>query len=142
MDLYEQELTRNRLVVVGRIFEFGKKNLTLQLDSGTPGIVLFKTLDTSTLLPSAPSNYSLGSVFGGGSSVDPQKARFLRLGEKFFIDPTVLVRSGKGPPMDVDGLLPTALFRSIFISHSGKFVILDPSAKKPGTLTAKVNVSP
>ena len=139
---YEHELTRNRLVVVGHIFELGKKNLTLQLDSGTPRIVLFKTLDTSTLVPSAPSTYSLGSVFGGGTSVDPQKARFLRLGETFFIDPTVFVRSGKDPPMDVDGLLPTALFRSIFISHSGKFVILNPSAKKPGTQAATVNVSP
>jgi hypothetical protein len=28
---------------------------------------------------------------------------------------------------DSDGLIPTSLFRSIFISHLGRFVILNPS---------------
>jgi hypothetical protein len=137
---YEHELTRNRLVVVGRIFELGDKNLTLQLDSGTPSIVLFTTLSTSTSVSGASSSYSLGSVFGGGSSVDPQRARFLRLGEKLFIDLTVFVRTGKAQPMDVDGLLPTTLFRSIYISHSCKFVVLDPSAKKPALAQSQSTV--
>ncbi len=128
---YERELTRNRLVVVGHVFELGNKNLTLQLDSGTPSIVLFTTFSTSTQVSGASSSYSLGSVFGGGSSVDPQKAHFLRLGEKLFTELTVFVRTGKAQPTDVDGLLPTALFRSIFISHSGRFVILNPSVKEP-----------
>ncbi len=125
---YEQELTRNPLVVVGNIF--GNKDMKLQLDSGTPSIVLFTTLNTSTF-SGGSSSYSLGGILGGGRLVDPQTARFLRLGEKVFLDLTVFVSRGKIPPMDVDGLLPTALFRSIFISHSGRFVILDPSAKKP-----------
>ena len=125
--LYEQELTHNRLVVVGRIFELGNKDVKLLLDSGTPSIVLFTTLNTSTLVSGASFSYSLGGILGRGSLVDPQVARFLQLGEKAFIDLTVFVPRGKIPPMDVDGLLPTALFRSIFISHSGKFVILDPS---------------
>ena len=124
---YEQELTRNRLVVVGRIFELGNKNVKLLLDSGTPSIVLFATLNTSTLVSGESSSYSLGGILGRGSLVDPQTARFLVLGEKVFVNPTVFVPRVKIPGMDVDGLLPTALFRSIFISHSGKFVILDPS---------------
>jgi predicted aspartyl protease len=124
---YEQELTRNRLVVVGRIFELGNKNVKLQLDSGTPSIVLFTTLNTSTLVSGESSSYSLVGILGRGSLVDPQTARFLRLGEKVFGDLTIFVPRAKIPIMDVDGLLPTALFRSIFISHSGKFVILDPS---------------
>jgi hypothetical protein len=124
---YEGELTRNRLVVVGRIHELGNKNVNLLLDSGTPSTVLFTTLNTSTLVSGASLSYSLGGIFGNGSLVDPQTARFLRLGEKVFIDLTIFVPRGKIPAMDVDGLLPTALFRSIFISHSGKFVILDPS---------------
>jgi hypothetical protein len=42
--------------------------------------------------------------------------------------------------MDVDGLLPTALFRSIYISHSCKFVVLDPSAKKPALAQSQSTV--
>jgi hypothetical protein len=29
--------------------------------------------------------------------------------------------------MDSDGLVPTSLFQSIFISHEGRFAILNPS---------------
>jgi hypothetical protein len=86
---YDQELTGNRLVVVGRIFELGNKDVKLQL------------------------------------------------GEKVFIDLTVFVPTAKIPPMDVDGLLPTALFRSIFISHSGRFVILDPSTRNTAIAQSK-----
>jgi hypothetical protein len=43
----------------------------------------------------------------------------------------VIAIAGKQRP-DVDGFMPTSLFRSIFISHQGKFVILNPSfAKAP-----------
>jgi hypothetical protein len=127
---YGEELTRNRLVVAGRIFELGDKNVKLQLDSGTSSIVLFTRLKTSTF-SGRSSAYSIGDVLGGGSLVDSQTTRFLRMGEKVFKDLTVFVPGGKISPMDVDGLLPTSLFGSIFISHSGKFVILDPSTKKP-----------
>jgi hypothetical protein len=128
--LYEQELTRDRLVVVGHLHELGDKNVNLLLDSGTASIVLFTTLNTSTLVSGSPSSYYLGGLVGR-SLVDPQTSRFLRLGDKIFRDLTVYVPRGKIPTMDVDGFLPITLFQSIFISHSGKFVILDPSAKKP-----------
>ena len=130
----EEKLTR--LVVIGNIF--GNKDMKLQLDSGTPSIVLFTTLNTSPLISSGSHSHSLGGILGGGSLVDPQTARFLRLGDKVFYDLTVFVPRGKIPPMDIDGLLPTSLFRSIFISHSGRFVILDPSTKKPDTGIAVV----
>jgi Aspartyl protease len=96
---YEGELTRNRLVVVGRIHELGNKNVNLLLDSGTPSTVLFTTLNTSTLVSGASLSYSLGGIFGNGSLVDPQTARFLRLGEKVFIDLTIFVPRGKIPAM-------------------------------------------
>ena len=128
--LYKQELTRDRLVVIGHVFELGNKDVKLLLDSGTPGIVLFTVLNNSTLVSAAPFSYSLGGILGRASSVDQQTIRFFKLGEKLFIDLKVFVPSGKIPSMDVDGFLPTTLFRSVFISHSGKFVILDPSPPK------------
>jgi len=32
--------------------------------------------------------------------------------------------------VDTDGVVPTSLFHSIFISHRGRFVILNPSLPK------------
>ena len=35
-------------------------------------------------------------------------------------------RSHDVPDREEDGILPTVLFQSVFISHSGRFVIFDP----------------
>jgi hypothetical protein len=132
---YEQKLTRNRLVVVGNIF--GNKDMALQLDSGTPSILLFSKLNKPSLISEKRTVHFVGGIFGSSFVADAQTVMHLRLGGKTFSDLTVLVAAGNMPPMDIDGLLPTSLFRSIFISHSGKFVILDPSTKKPALAQAK-----
>jgi hypothetical protein len=69
-------------------------------------------------------------VFGGGLA-DADTAHALRLGGKIFYDLTVFVPRGRVPQMDVDGLLPTWLFQTIFISHAGRFVIFEPSVFRP-----------
>jgi predicted aspartyl protease len=132
---YEQKVTRNRLVVVGNIF--GNKDMALQLDSGTPSILLFSKLNKPSLISEKRTVHFVGGIFGSSFVADAQTVMHLRLGGKTFSDLTVLVAAGNMPPMDIDGLLPTSLFRSIFISHSGKFVILDPSTKKPALAQAK-----
>jgi hypothetical protein len=53
----------------------------------------------------------------------------LSLGKKEIYDLAVVAVSDP-PYMDVDGLIPTALFHSIYISHQGKFVILNPSLSR------------
>src|SRR5260370_6323092 len=98
--------------------------MKLQLDSGTPTIVLFSKLNKPGLIS---EKRTVGGIFGSSFVADAQTVIHLRLGGKTFSDLTVLVPAGNMPSMDIDGLLPTSLFRSIFISHSGKFVILDPS---------------
>jgi len=103
--------------------------MKLQLDSGTPRIVLFSTLNKFNLISMQLPTHSLEGILGGSLAADAQTARFLRLGDKTFPNLTVIVLSDIILSMDIDGLLPTSLFRSIFISHSGKFAILDPSAK-------------
>jgi len=127
--LHEQKLIRNRLIVVSQIYELGNKNMNLQLDSGTPRIVLFSTLNALNLISMQLPTHSLEGILGGSLAADAQTARFLRLGDKTFPNLTVIVPRDIIPPMDIEGLLPTSLFRSIFISHSGKFAIVDPSAK-------------
>jgi hypothetical protein len=126
---YEQELTRNRLVVVADIP--GNKNMKLQLDSGTASILLFSTLNNASLVSEERTVNFEGGTFGSSFVANVRTVTSLHLGHKTISSLTVLVATRNIPPRDIDGLLPTSLFRSIFISHSGKFVILDPSLQKP-----------
>jgi hypothetical protein len=124
----EKEPTENRLIVVGNSIESGGTTMKFQLDSGAARMMLFSRPNTRAVFSSAPTHTVVGP-FGLRFEANLQSAH-LRLGKRLFTE-TVIVPEGNITPRgaDVDGLLPTSLFRSIFISHSGKFVILDPSAK-------------
>ena len=105
--------------------------------------MLFSKLNKPGLISEKRTAHFVGGIFGSSLVVDEQTVMHLRLGGKTFSYLTVLVPAGKMPPMDIDGLLPTSLFRSIFISHSGKFVILDPSTKtSPGAVKMRSSTEP
>jgi hypothetical protein len=131
----EKEQTENRLIITGQCFESAGREMKFQLDSGVSEVVLFSGLNrlTVSLLPPRV----VAGPLGGGFEASFQIAH-LQLGKRVF-NKAVAVPEGnlslRG--VDVDGLLPTALFRSIFISHSGKFVILDPF-EKPTTAKSKL----
>jgi predicted aspartyl protease len=125
--LYYGAFTHNRLIVTGHIGASADKDLRLLLDSGTPIFLLF-AINKSALPSQAPS--SVSGVFGDRFDVDAKTALGLRLGQSIFSNVTVFTPALSVPKSDVDGILPTSLFRSIFISHSGEFVILNPTAKK------------
>lgn len=126
----------NRLIVVGHCFESGGREMKFQLDSGVAGMVIFSGLNALLAFRSAPlgslPTHILEGPLRGGFEVNLGTVH-LQLGKRRF-EETVIVPKGnislRGTGEDLDGLLPTSLFRSIFISHSGKFVILDPSAKQ------------
>jgi predicted aspartyl protease len=51
----------------------------------------------------------------------------LHLGKKMLDDGRILnCQSATVKPQDREGMLPTAIFKQIFISHSGSFVVIDP----------------
>jgi hypothetical protein len=137
--LYHGELTYNRLVVMGNIGASGDKDLTLLLDSGTPIFLLYAKLNQ---FPSQQSRPSAWGIVGGSFEVDSQTALGLRLGKALFSNVTVFTPALSVPGIDVDGILPTSLFRSIFISHSGEFVILNPSAKDTSVKPALAQLAP
>jgi hypothetical protein len=139
--LYHGELTYNRLVVDGHIGASGDKDLTLLLDSGTPIFLLFAKLNKSTF-KSQQATPSVSGIVGGSFDVNGQTALGLRLGRALFSHVTVFTPALTVAGIDVDGLLPTSLFRSIYISHSGGFVILNPSAKDPTVKPALAQLAP
>jgi predicted aspartyl protease len=118
--------TRNRLVVAGTLN--GRDMMRLQLDSGSSKVMLFTKVNAFHLISDEQTSRSIGGILGGSFDADTQVGS-LRLGQRNFPNLTIIVPSNSVLQMGVDGFVPTLLFRSIFISHSGRFVILDPLSK-------------
>lgn len=120
--------TRNRLVVSGHIPELGDTPMLLLLDSGTNRPTLFR----DSLGPGAAQRESMrAGNFNQwvSSSASTRTVRSLSLGGNSLTNLTLIAISRRAE-VDTDGLIPASLFHSIFISHQGKFVILNPSFPK------------
>jgi hypothetical protein len=123
------ERTVPRLTVTGQIREFGVNSFYLLLDSGTANFVLFRKGglgfgSQQQLFVDPTYSGSLNHVW-----VETRNVRSLRLGKSLVDDLTVVAFPNPGDPQ-IDGLMPTSRFHSIFISHQGRFVILNPSSPK------------
>jgi hypothetical protein len=120
----------DHLIVTGHIPELGKEEMSLLLDSGANCFTLFQ----DKLGPQAfrEDRVHTGN-FGAwtNTSIASRTVRKLLLGKNSVPDLTVVALAH---PVNsaTDGLVPTSLFHSIFISTRGGFVILNPSSEKPG----------
>lgn len=122
---YHEKLTSNRLVLSGHIREFGDATMSLLLDSGANRLTLFKdnlnpTEDQAEPIRTGSFNQWVAS------SAATRRIQSLDLGANSVRDLTVIAFSRRAD-VDVDGLIPTSLFDSVFISHFGHFAILNPS---------------
>ena len=122
------KLIHNQLIVSGRIQELGDTPITLLLDSGTNQLILFR--DDLGPGQSQTGPFSAGS-FGQwiALSSPARRIRTLMLGSRSFTDLIAIALAGRSDA-ETDGLIPTSLFHSVFISHFGRFVILNPSFPK------------
>jgi hypothetical protein len=118
--------TDDRLIVSGRAKELGDKPVSLLLDSGSNALVLFGG-PASLGEKAARQPFTATSFLGGGGKFTARTRTVnLQLGN----GPTAKLQAMAPPAvagMDADGVVPMSVFKSIFISHSGRFVILDPS---------------
>jgi hypothetical protein len=122
------QATHNRLVVFGHIPELGDTPMLLLLDSGTNSTTLFR----DNLGPGAAQQEPMrAGNFNQwvSSSASTRTVRSLSLGDTSLTNLTLIAISRRAE-VDTDGLVPTSLFHSIFISHQGKFAILNPSFPK------------
>ena len=121
---YHGQPTQNRLIVSGHIPELGDAPMLLLLDSGANSPTLFR----DSLGPGAAQQPMRAGNFNHwvSSSASTRTIRSLSLGRNSLTNLTLIAISRRAE-VDTDGLVPTSLFHSIFISHEGKFVILNPS---------------
>jgi hypothetical protein len=128
--MYHGQPTHNRLVVSGHIQELGDKPMSLLLDSGANDLTLFRDKLGTGANQQAPLR--IGSFNKWIlSSAQTRRVRSLSLGTISASNLTVVALSRR-VDVDTDGVVPTSLFHSIFISHRGRFVILNPSLPKGG----------
>ncbi len=129
----EGEPTSNRLLLTAKAADVGPNELTFSLDSGASTIVLFSNTHTQAW---ALRRVDLGtrgssiSLQAGARPMYVRRLQTLTLGRRVFEDLAAAVPSSS-PAEDSDGLLPTGIFRSVYISHSGGFAIFDPVLRRP-----------
>jgi hypothetical protein len=122
------EPTAGRIIVQGHARELGDKEITLLLDSGASNLMWFH--GAASLGPTTAQENSIAASTGTVSStVYTRTIRLLQLGQKRVPDLTAWSQS-QSVSADTDAALPTSVFHSIFISHSQRYVIFDPSRKK------------
>ena len=122
--------TYNRLVVSGHVPELGDTAMLLLLDSGTNSPTLFQDslgAGAAQQQPVRAGNFNQWV----SSSASTRTVRSLSLGGNTLTNLTLIAISRRAE-VDTDGLVPTSLFHSIFISHQGKFAILNPLFPKVG----------
>jgi predicted aspartyl protease len=119
----------HRLIVTGYSSDLSNKAISLQLDSGANFLYVFGGAESlgvgATMQRCVASTIASASYQFVGYK---KKVRQLRFGQKKMAN-VVAYALPRTVGEDTDGLMPTFGFQSIFISHSQKFVILDPSPK-------------
>ena len=127
--ILDGESIKYRLIVTGYSAELSNKAISLQLDSGANFLFLFGGVESlgvgATMERLAAATISSPSYQFVGYK---KKVRQLRFGQKKMSN-MMAYSLPRTAEMGTDGLMPTFEFQSIFISHSQKFVILDPSPK-------------
>jgi hypothetical protein len=129
----EGEPTYNRLLLTAKAPDVGANELTFALDSGTSTVVLFRNTHTGAWVLrrgdlDVPG--SSNSLQPGTRPIHLRHLQTLTLGRRVLADLAAAVPTSS-PAEDSDGLLPTGIFHSVFISHSGGFAIFDPVLRRP-----------
>jgi hypothetical protein len=124
------EPTSGRLIIASYAPELSNYEITLLLDSGINSFVLLR--GTQSLGAGAVEQvYTMANSANTSNlvRVSTRIVRRLRLGSTSLVNVNAIAPPAR-PGADTDGLLPTSLFHSIFISHSQKYIIFDPSTRR------------
>ena len=115
--------TTNRLLIDADLRDVSRGTVQLQLDTAARLPELFPVRPGTSLSQPWAGSMTFSSGLNG-SRIHPHTT--IRVGTTLVSDQDV-VQSRRGVAFDAVGLLPTSIFHSIYISHSGGFVILNPT---------------
>jgi len=117
-----------RLVIPVHLSGVGNRQILLQLDSGSDGLILYAGNEAnSALLKQA--TLQVGGVTKAQRTFAVLPPQDMRIGARtlnhvYFVTPVSVQQNV--PTMETDGLLPTVLFQRVFISGPSHYVVFDP----------------
>jgi hypothetical protein len=117
-----------RLVVPVRLSGTGNRQILLQLDSGSDGLILYAGNEANADLLKRATLQGSGVTKAQRlfAVMPPQDMRIgiRTLSHVYFVTPVSVEQNF--PAMEADGVLPTMLFQRVFISGSDHYVVFDP----------------
>jgi predicted aspartyl protease len=120
----------NKMLIASEAKSAGNAKLDLILDSGSNSVVLFQKAARTVDL-SAQRNW-LEVTSGGQVGARVGRIEALAVGRQRFYDLDVVLRAAEPDDGELvgDGVLPTALFQSLYVNNRESFVVLNPRTKK------------
>ncbi|MGA2049374.1 MAG: retropepsin-like aspartic protease [Terracidiphilus sp.] len=119
---YHGSPTTNRLLITAEFVGVSGAKVQLQLDTGARMLELFPFPNDS--LSSQPWDESIATSSGAGG-ITIHSNITIKIGTTM-VRRMDVVQSRRAVAFDSAGLLPAAIFRRIYISHSGGYVVLNP----------------
>jgi hypothetical protein len=123
MGHYRGSITTNRLLIEAEFMDIKGGKVQLQLDTGAKMPELFPVRND----PFPVQPWAGSMAFSSGlNDTSVHSHATIRIGTTMVRDVDV-VQSRRGVAFDAVGLLPVWMFKSIYISHTGGFVVLNPA---------------
>jgi hypothetical protein len=117
-----------RLVISVHLSGTGNRQIFLQLDSGSDGLILYAGIKANSVLLKQATLQGRGvsKAQRAFAVLPPQDMRIgtRTLNQVYFVTPVSVSRDV--PKQETDGLLPTVLFQRLFISGGGHYVVFEP----------------
>jgi hypothetical protein len=118
----------NRMIAASEAQSVGRAKLRLLLDSAANTVVLLPT--ASRALNLLPQEGGVETTSSGNVGFHVGRLHALTVGSQEFHEIAVALAATAPAEQIGDGLLPTALFRSLYVNNREGFVVLNPRAKK------------
>lgn len=127
-DLVPIESAGHRMIVASEAQSVGHANLHFLLDSGANSIVLLPGAYQALNLTIQENRFEATSA--GRVEVKVGRICLLTVGSQQFHDMTVALAATQPVERIGDGLLPTSLFKSLYVNNHEGYVMLSPQSKK------------
>ncbi len=124
------EIREDKMMVTSDADSQGHAKLRLLLDSGANSVVLIQKASRALHLPGQENWMEVTS--GGQAGMQVGRVRTLAVGAQQFHDLAVALPSAAPEDSErlEDGLLPTSLFRALYVNNRESFVVFNPRVKK------------
>jgi predicted aspartyl protease len=118
----------NRMIVASEAQSRGHAKLSLLLDSGANSVVLMRA--ASQALRPVIQESGLETTSSGQVGLQVGRVNTLTVGSQQFHDIAVALPASEPAERIGDGLLPTALFQTLYVNNRQGFVVFNPRVRK------------